>query len=1154
MKQDSALEQAKDVDFIIKTAIERDPKKRRVKPVEQACVLDFDEESSDDSDFRIEDHPEISDDEEDSNTDENKGKQSTSESESEDSELDKLDELRNLNPPDTNGFSSIANVIQKAGLQSQLNFNEKDADLFICCGCLGDHSDGVNEIVECDSCGATVHEGCYGISDSNSLARREMCRFDQLNIFSTNSLAPTAPWFCEACRAGVKDPVCELCPNSGGIFKETDVGKWVHLICALYAPGVAFGEVDKLTSVTLFEMPYSKWGTKTCSLCADERFSRTGVCIGCDAGMCKTYFHVTCAQREGFLSEAHTEEVDQADPFYAHCKLHSDKTLVKKRKRNYLAWQLRMQYRKMKFDKEGHMESPEQLVSEVKPMITDISNQSMEYYTVSADDSISCVSESVVADLNGKLEKTSSPIFSISEDNSSSHHSCSSNCTCCWMVSFKNHNKYEGNLSDNLMEGKGVFYWHDGSVYRGEFKDGYPCGQGKITLPDLSTYEGQFCMGFFHGSGNFSVKSSPILYNGEWKISKRNGKGWLFYETDNWYDGLWVNNKKQGSGYRHYPNGSKYSGNWVNDWISGEGSMLWENNDYYRGGWLKGQRHGYGEYTWNLVDHGSFVFPNYNTYKGNWVKCKRSGIGIMDFGHESGAKFAGTWQENRKHGPGVMICGNGMILERNPIFWDDKPATLDHKIDESSNSLLCPSTDTKDKSGLKIFKSISQQIFAKEKLDALTTESIASLSASNANIKMSQYIQLLQNKTGNMPSLKIPIHNVIHEVDLEYFMGDITNSKSFIPNDDSKDEIETMINSKGGSVRNSPSCWNYLPSNAELSNCDPFSTSQQYPPSSIELKNLIINYLPQLRNIYKMYATLCVDETSNLSFEPVLIRLFLWQLYRDIGVTNSGGLSIVDIDEMLMKNPNSCLQTLNNPWEPIYFWQFLQAIVGVAYLLFTTENLMEFTPSSGFMYHRIRDFLDKKLLVNAGNFQGNCLTRLRNLVPIDWVYRLYTEVGEHHTIEELLKNTLLKPGQKTPCYKNLENETDSEYTIENGTNVVVSNHQLTYLTQSETIGYVKKYKGLNEFSCLGRRKILKFISKICPQILLPTGKYQLQYRLSFIEFYEAILLLSFEKVEFDRLAIIEDLKLQSKVGTKFSLRDMSRISTHSAGKKKKSKK
>lgn len=32
---------------------------------------------------------------------------------------------------------------------------------------------------------------------------------------------------------------------SGGIFKETEVGAWVHLVCALYVPGVAFSEVHK---------------------------------------------------------------------------------------------------------------------------------------------------------------------------------------------------------------------------------------------------------------------------------------------------------------------------------------------------------------------------------------------------------------------------------------------------------------------------------------------------------------------------------------------------------------------------------------------------------------------------------------------------------------------------------------------------------------------------------------------------------------------------------------------------------------------------------------------------------------------------------------------------------------------------------------------
>lgn len=105
----------------------------------------------------------------------------------------------------------------------------------------------------------------------------------------------------------------------------------------MYAPGVAFGDVDSLSNVTLFEMQYNRWGAKTCCLCEDSRFAQTGVCIGCDAGMCKTYFHVTCAQAAGFLSETHFEEVD---PFYAHCKLHSDKTMVRKRKRNYYTFKL----------------------------------------------------------------------------------------------------------------------------------------------------------------------------------------------------------------------------------------------------------------------------------------------------------------------------------------------------------------------------------------------------------------------------------------------------------------------------------------------------------------------------------------------------------------------------------------------------------------------------------------------------------------------------------------------------------------------------------------------------------------------------------------------------------------------------------------------
>ncbi|XP_043488366.1 PHD finger protein 14 isoform X1 [Polistes fuscatus] len=339
------MSQEDDVGFLYKTMIERDPKKRRVKPVESAqqSLLDFDlGESSDDSDFRIEDHCEESDDDSVDSNDVGKEEEDGSE-DSDDSLGDPL-----LNTKENTGLT-VGDVIEQARQQAMKGgpMDEKLNKMLICCGCLGDRSDDVNEIVECDGCGVSVHEGCYGVSDVESFS-------------STDSLCQSAPWFCEACSAGIEDPSCELCPNKGGIFKETDVGKWVHLVCALYVPGVAFGEVDRLSSVTLFEMAYSKWGAKQCSLCEDARFSRTGVCIECDAGMCHTYFHVTCAQREGLLSEAHSEEVDQADPFYAHCKLHSDKLLVRRRKRNWLALQLRAQYRQQLLKQPNHLDTEEQ--------------------------------------------------------------------------------------------------------------------------------------------------------------------------------------------------------------------------------------------------------------------------------------------------------------------------------------------------------------------------------------------------------------------------------------------------------------------------------------------------------------------------------------------------------------------------------------------------------------------------------------------------------------------------------------------------------------------------------------------------------------------------------------------------------------------------
>ena len=40
--------------------------------------------------------------------------------------------------------------------------------------------------------------------------------------------------------------------------------RWVHLLCALYTPDVAFVKPEKLQCVTLSEVPPYKWGAKVC--------------------------------------------------------------------------------------------------------------------------------------------------------------------------------------------------------------------------------------------------------------------------------------------------------------------------------------------------------------------------------------------------------------------------------------------------------------------------------------------------------------------------------------------------------------------------------------------------------------------------------------------------------------------------------------------------------------------------------------------------------------------------------------------------------------------------------------------------------------------------------------------------------------------------
>lgn len=62
-----------------------------------------------------------------------------------------------------NASLTVGDVIGQAHQQALKGgpLDEKLNKMLICCGCLGDRSDDINEIVECDGCGVSVHEGLY---------------------------------------------------------------------------------------------------------------------------------------------------------------------------------------------------------------------------------------------------------------------------------------------------------------------------------------------------------------------------------------------------------------------------------------------------------------------------------------------------------------------------------------------------------------------------------------------------------------------------------------------------------------------------------------------------------------------------------------------------------------------------------------------------------------------------------------------------------------------------------------------------------------------------------------------------------------------------------------------------------------------------------
>uniref|UniRef100_F6RGF8 PHD finger protein 14 n=1 Tax=Ciona intestinalis TaxID=7719 RepID=F6RGF8_CIOIN len=193
-------------------------------------------------------------------------------------------------------------------------FQPKNLNIILirtCCICLK-HNESAH-LLTCHKCFITVHKDFHSL-----FLFLECCRTRKLKSMKKS-------WFCDVCISA-QPQSCELCPSKEGCLKETNTGQWCHVVCARYIlKSNIFSSNSKSNVIDFSNLNYKLYGSKECYLCEDRLVSKTGICVKCDAGLCKVYFHVTCAQKHGLLSENETGMNSATDPYFVYCPHHVNK-------------------------------------------------------------------------------------------------------------------------------------------------------------------------------------------------------------------------------------------------------------------------------------------------------------------------------------------------------------------------------------------------------------------------------------------------------------------------------------------------------------------------------------------------------------------------------------------------------------------------------------------------------------------------------------------------------------------------------------------------------------------------------------------------------------------------------------------------------------
>ena len=79
--------------------------------------------------------------------------------------------------------------------------------------------------------------------------------------------------------------------------------------------------------------------------------------------------------------------------------------------------------------------------------------------------------------------------------------------------------RYEGEVKQGVISGRGKLSTPDGAIYDGDWVDGKPDGYGKYNAPDGSSFVGGWTAGKQDGPGTYRDVTGAVL-TGDWKNGK----------------------------------------------------------------------------------------------------------------------------------------------------------------------------------------------------------------------------------------------------------------------------------------------------------------------------------------------------------------------------------------------------------------------------------------------------------------------------------------------------------------------------------------------------------------------------------------------------------------------------------------------------------